>query len=106
MKPMESKVKPAEKATPVEEVKEKQADEVKAVEEVKEKPVEEVKPAEEARVNGVVEKAAERLTIEIPNGEGMLFLFLKWELGTLLGWNYGEGRKLFGWLWGEGSNKK
>ena len=56
-------------------VKEEKKEEVKVkpAEELKEKPVEEpkVKPVEETQVNGVVEKAAERLTIEIPNGEGL-----------------------------------
>ena len=53
-------------------MKEKPAEEVKPAEEIK--PVEVVKPVEEtkeAKVNGVVEKAAERLTIEIPNGDGL-----------------------------------
>ena len=62
--------KEAVKEEKKEDVKEKPAEEVKEkpVEEPKVKPVEETK---EAKVNGVVEKAAERLTIEIPNGEGL-----------------------------------
>jgi len=67
--PVKDEIK--EEVKPAEKLKTEQIEEVKQVEKVKEKPMEEVKvkPAEEAKVNGVVEKPAERLTIEIPNGE-------------------------------------
>ena len=49
---------------------------------------------EDSKVNGVVEKAAERLTIEIPNGEGEFVWYSK--VRVLQGrWFSGNSEKYF-----------
>lgn len=65
MEPEPTETKPEEVEKPV--VEKEPVEVIQAEEKV------EVVEKVDSKVNGVVEKAAERLTIEIPNGEGRFF---------------------------------